>query len=69
VMGLEAGLVFGEVGLVGRIGTGGQPAGSGVGKTSYGGSVVLSRARLDYAYQRRSAIGRSVHLFGARWTP
>jgi hypothetical protein len=69
VMGLEAGLVFGGVGLVGRIGTGGQPAGSGVGKTSYGGSVVLSRARLDYAYQRRSAIGRSVHLFGARWTP
>lgn len=69
VVGLEAGAVFGGVGVVGRIGTGGQPAGSGVGKTSWGGSLVLSRARVDYAYQRRSAIGRSVHLVGVRWTP
>lgn len=69
VVGLEAGVVVRGVGLIGRIGNGGQPAGSGVGKTSYGGSLVLSRARLDYAYQRRSAIGRSVHLVGARWTP
>jgi hypothetical protein len=69
VLGLEAGVVVRGIGLIGRIGTGGQPAGSGVGKTSYGGSLVLSRARVDYAYQRRSAIGRSVHLIGARWTP
>jgi hypothetical protein len=69
VVGLEAGVVVRGVGVIGRIGNGGQPAGSGVGKTSYGGSLVLSRARLDYAYQRRSAIGRSVHLVGARWTP
>ena len=69
VIGLEAGVVVRGIGLIGRIGNGGQPAGSGVGKTSYGGSLVLSRARLDYAYQRRSAIGRSVHLVGAQWTP
>lgn len=69
LLGLEAGAVFRGVGVIGRIGTGGQPDGSGVGKTSYGGSLVLSRARIDYAYQRRSAIGRSVHLVGVRWTP
>lgn len=69
VLGLEAGVVVRGIGLIGRIGRGGQPAGSGVGETSYGGSLVLSRARVDYAYQRRSAIGRSVHLVGARWTP
>lgn len=69
VVGLEAGAVFGGVGVVGRIGTGAPPPGTDIGKTSYGGSLVLSRARLDYAYQHRSAIGRSVHLFGVRWTP
>lgn len=69
VIGLEGGAVFGGVGIVGRIGTGGQALRSGTGKTSYGGSLVLSRARIDYAYQRRSAIGRSVHLVGVRWTP
>lgn len=69
VIGLEAGAVFRGVGVVGRIGTGAPPPGTDIGKTSYGGSLVLSRARIDYAYQGRSAIGRSVHLVGVRWTP
>lgn len=69
VVGLEGGAVFGGVGLVARIGHGGQAAGDDVSKTTYGGSVVLGRARLDYAYQPRSLIGRSVHLFGVHWTP
>lgn len=69
VVGLEGGAVFGGMGLVARIGHGGQAAGSAVSKTSYGGSVVLGRGRLDYAYQPRSAIGRGVHLFGVHWTP
>ncbi len=69
VIGLEGGVVLGDIGVVARIGTGGQAPGSGTGKTSYGGSLVLSRARIDYAFQRRSAIGRSVHLVGVRWTP
>jgi hypothetical protein len=30
---------------------------------------VLGRARADYAFQRRSALGENVHLFGVRWTP
>jgi hypothetical protein len=69
ILGLEGGAVLHGIGLVARVGHGGQPAGSGVGKTSVGGSVVLGRARLDYAYQHRSAIGRTVHLMGVHWTP
>lgn len=68
IIGLEGGAVFHGVGIVGRIGTGAQPTGSGVGKTSYGGSIVLPRTRIDYAYQHRSALGRSVHLVGLSWT-
>jgi hypothetical protein len=69
IVGLEGGVVFHGVGIVGRIGSGAQPVASGVGKTSYGGSLVLPRSRVDYAYQRRSALGRSVHLIGLSWTP
>jgi hypothetical protein len=69
VLGLEGGVVFGGVGLIARIGHGAQPDGSGAGKTAYGASMVLGRARLDYAYQPQTAIGRSVHLLGAHWTP
>lgn len=69
VIGVEAGAVFGGVGLVGRMGVGAQSPASGVGRTSYGASVVLPRTRIDYAYQRQSALGRSVHLIGMSWTP
>ena len=69
LLGLEGGFVISGVGLVARVGHGAQPPGSGAGKTAYGGSVVLSRARIDYAYQPRTSIGRSVHLVGLHWTP
>ncbi|MEO5826280.1 MAG: hypothetical protein ABIR59_10365 [Gemmatimonadales bacterium] len=69
VFGVEAGAVFGGVGLVGRFGVGAQSPASGVTRTSYGASVVLPRTRVDYAYQRQSALGRSVHLVGFSWTP
>ncbi|MBA2292587.1 MAG: hypothetical protein H0W15_09030 [Gemmatimonadales bacterium] len=69
IVGVEAGAVFGGVGLVGRLGVGAQSPASGVSRTSYGASVVLPRTRVDYAYQRRSALGRSVHLLGLSWTP
>ena len=39
------------------------------GETAYGASVVLGRARIDYAYQPQTAIGSSVHLMGVHWTP
>ena len=68
-MGLEGGLVLSGIGLVARIGHGAQPASSNRSKTSYGASVVLGRARIDWALQGRSGLGRDVHLFGVHWTP
>lgn len=71
VLGLEAGAVFYGLGLVARIGHGGQPGDvSGtLSETTYGASLVAGRARIDYAYQDRSPLGHRVHLFGVRWTP
>lgn len=71
VVGLEAGAVVSGLGLVGRIGSGRQPglAGGLLSNTTFGGSLLLGRARLDYAYQKHSALGRDVHLAGIRWTP
>ncbi len=69
IVGLEAGVFVHGIGVVGRIGHGAQPPRSGVGKTSYGASLVLGTARLDYAYQRQSALGESIHLLGVHWTP
>jgi hypothetical protein len=69
IFGLEGGAVFHGVGLIGRIGTGPPPANSTMSRNAYGASLVLSRARLDYAYQAQSAVGRSIHLVGVRWTP
>jgi hypothetical protein len=71
VVGVEAGAVFYGLGVVARVGTGGEP-GTPVtpfSTTTYGGSIVAGKARLDYAYQKQSALGRGVHLFGIRWTP
>ena len=71
MIGLEAGAVVSGVGIVGRVGTGRQPGlvGGLLSHTTFGGSLLLGRARLDYAFQSRSTLGRDVHLFGARWTP
>ena len=71
VLGLELGAAVSGVGVVGRVGTGRQPGlvGGLLSNTTFGGSLLLGRARLDYAFQNRSALGRDVHLFGARWTP
>lgn len=71
LLGLEAGAVFYGLGVVGRIGHGGQPGDvSGtLSRTTYGGSLVAGRARFDYAFLPRSPLGQSTHLFGGRWTP
>jgi hypothetical protein len=71
MVGLEAGAAVSGIGLVGRVGTGRQPGlvGGLLSNTTFGGSLLLGRARIDYAFQNRSALGRDVHLFGARWTP
>ena len=69
IVGLEGGAVIHGIGLVARIGTGAPPAHSTMSRTAYGASLVVANARLDYAYQAQSAVGRSIHLFGVRWTP
>ena len=71
VVGLELGAVVGGLGIVGRIGSGRQPGAAGglLSNTAFGASVLLGRARLDYAFQHRSALGQNVHLTGVRWTP
>ncbi len=71
MVGLEAGGVVSGIGIVARAGTGPQPglAGGLLSRTTFGGSLVLGRARADYAFQPHSALGQNVHLFGVRWTP
>lgn len=71
VLGLELGAAVSGVGVIGRVGTGRQPglAGGLLSNTTFGGSLLLGHARLDYAFQNHSALGQNVHLFGARWTP
>jgi hypothetical protein len=71
VIGLEVGAVVKGLGIVGRVGSGRQPglAGNLLSNTTFGASLLLGRARLDYAFQHRSALGRDVSLFGIRWTP
>jgi len=68
VVGLEAGAVLGKVGLVGRLGYGAAPQGSGQKDFSLGGGLVLSRFNIDYAWQRRTRLGREVHRLGLRFT-
>lgn len=71
MVGLEGGVVFYGLGLVARVGTGGEPGTrlNPLSTSTWGGSLVAGQARVDYAYQKRSQIGRNVHLVGIRWTP
>lgn len=68
LIGLEAGAVLGKVGLVGRLGYGAAPQGSGQKELSVGAGVVLSRFNIDYAWQRRTRLGRDVQRLGLRFT-
>lgn len=68
VVGLEGGAVIGGLGLIARVGHGGQPAGSGLSKTAFGGGVLIGNARIDYAYRASAAGDPVTHLFGVRWT-
>jgi hypothetical protein len=71
VVGLELGAAVGGLGIVGRVGSGRQSGAAGglLSNTTFGASALAGRARLDYAFQHRSALGRNVHLAGVRWTP
>lgn len=69
IFGFELGAIVRGIGLVARIGYGGQPTASHQAKATYGGGILLGRLGLDYAYQRRSGLGGEVHRVGIRWTP
>jgi len=66
LLGLEGGAVFSGVGLVARVGSGRTP-GSPFKRFAWGGSVVLGRSALDYAYLERPGAG-PLHVFGMRLT-
>lgn len=68
LLGLEAGAVLSGVGVVGRLGYGAAPAGAGQKELSLGAGVVLSRFNIDYAWQRRTRLGREIHRLGLRFT-
>jgi len=67
--GVEAGVVVGGVGLVGRAGYTTSALRSGVSKVSFGGGVELGRFSLDYAYRPIDRGGDAQNRFGVRWTP
>jgi hypothetical protein len=66
--GVEGGAVFYGVGIVARAGTSPIPPGSPFNRAAFGGSVVLPRGALDYAYLDRPGRG-PLHVVGLRWTP
>jgi hypothetical protein len=68
LLGVEGGAVLGKVGLVARLGYGTPPEGSGQKRVSLGAGVILSRVSIDYAWQRRTLLGREVHRLGLRFT-
>lgn len=68
ILGLEGGAVVSGLGLIVRVGHGGQPEGSGFSKTAFGGGILLGSARIDYAYRASSNGDPVTHLFGVRWT-
>lgn len=68
VIGLEAGAVLGQVGVVARLGYGAPPEGAGQKEVSFGAGLVLSRFNIDYAFQKRTRLGNQVHRLGLRFT-
>jgi len=66
--GIEGGAVIKGVGIVLRAGVAGRHAGSPYSPGTLGGTVVLGRAAIDYAYLERRTQS-PLHMFGIRWTP
>jgi hypothetical protein len=69
LVGVEGGAVLHGVGVVLRTGYGPPPLGSGGGRWTVGGGIVLGRLGLDYSYQEKNLFGDAVHSFGLRLTP
>lgn len=68
VVGGEAGLVLGGLGLIGRVGWGSRPTVSGRSQGTFGASVAFSRLRFDYAYQQSDILDEPSHQVGLRLT-
>lgn len=66
--GLEAGVVVYGLGVMARGGLGGRPVESPYEGVTWGGSLLLGRAVIDYAYLHRRSQG-PMHIFGFRLTP
>jgi hypothetical protein len=69
VQGIEAGIVTGGVGLVGRLGYSTRPAVTDASRFTVGGGIVLGRLGMDYAFQAYHAVTAGTHRVGLRWTP
>jgi len=68
VVGGEGGIVIGGIGVIGRLAYGGGTAFTTEPALTYGGSVRIGVANVDYAYRRRDVLGVSAHYFGLRLT-
>ena len=69
VQGVEAGVVTGGVGLVGRAGYATRPAVTDASRFAFGAGVVLGRFAVDYAFHPYTAVSAGTHRVGLRWTP
>ncbi|MFN2572691.1 MAG: hypothetical protein ABR537_13945 [Gemmatimonadales bacterium] len=69
VQGIEAGVVTGGVGFVGRLGYASRPAVTDASRLTFGGGLVLGRLAMDYAFQSYAVLGGGTHRVGLRWTP
>ena len=69
VQGVEAGIVTGGVGLVGRLGYATRPAITEASRLTFGGGIVLGHLGMDYAFQSYGILDGGTHRVGVRWTP
>jgi len=68
VVGAEAGIVVEGVGVVGRVGYGGETPGIPNSKFSFGGSVNVGALKVDYAYRHHDLLDERAHHIGLRLT-
>ncbi len=68
VVGGEAGIVLGGIGLIGRVAWASRPLVPGRSQGTFGATLAFTRLNLDYAYQQTDVLDRSAHRLGARLT-
>lgn len=68
VLGGEAGIVLGGVGLIGRVAWASRPLAPGRSQGTFGATLAFARLNIDYAYQQTDVLDRSAHRLGARLT-